>query len=131
MASSRPTQLPPTRWNERQLDSDRMVAIDTFRKERLEEPTEEFSERFARARSVMEDLLETTVDLTRIDDDQALAILTKAPSRDAFRYLAGPPISLDDLKTLVDTNSIAPKTLKENPALVQRIVSTVFDGLDR
>jgi hypothetical protein len=68
-------QLPPTHWAESELDADRLRAIEAFRKERLEEPTEEFSERFAAAQAVMEDLLESTVDLTAVSD-QALLILS-------------------------------------------------------
>lgn len=130
MVGRRGQLLPPTDWTPKQLDDDRLLAIDTFRRERLEEPTEEFSERFEEAQGVMEDLLEITLDLTHVQDN-ALSILTKPKLRDAFRYVAGPPISIDDLKTLVDTNSIAKKTLDQNPALVQRMVETVFAGLDR
>lgn len=130
MVGRRPGQVPPTRWSEDQLDADRMLAIETFRRVRLEEPTEEFSERFAKAQAVMEDLLEETLDLTAVYE-RALSILSKPASRDALRYIAGPPISLDDLKTLVDTNSVAPQTLRGDPDLVRRIVAIIFEGLDR
>ncbi len=130
MVGGRHGQVPRTQWNSQQLDADRMLAIEMFRKERLEEPTEEFSERFAQAQAVMEDLLEATVDLTDVSP-HALSILTGRASHDAFRYIAGPPISIDDLKTLVDTNSISRKTLVGNPGLLQRLIETVFAGLDR
>jgi len=50
---------------------------------------------------------------------------------EGFRYLAGPPISLDDLKTLVDTESLAPAYLEQHPHLVERLVQTIRAGLDR
>jgi len=64
-------------------------------------------------------------------EDQALDVLTDPVLLDAFRYLAGPPISLDDLKILVDTNSLTTRTLQANPELVQRLVQTIRAGLDR
>ncbi|MDQ3692198.1 MAG: XamI family restriction endonuclease [Chloroflexota bacterium] len=123
-------QVDPIRWSAQQLDADRRLGIEAFRKERLDEPTEEFSARFAEAQRVMGGLLAMTLDLTDVQTN-ALAMLTRPTWRDAFRYLAGPPISIDDLKTIVDTNSVSPRTLKENPRLVQRIIETVFAGLDR
>jgi type II secretory pathway pseudopilin PulG len=50
---------------------------------------------------------------------------------DAFRYLAGPPISIDDLKTLAETNSLAPARLTRDPELVARLIQTIRIGLDR
>jgi hypothetical protein len=50
---------------------------------------------------------------------------------EGLRYLAGPPISLDDLKTLVDTSSLAPAYLNQHPEVVDRLVQTIKAGLDR
>lgn len=47
----------------------------------------------------------------------------------AFRYMAGPPISDDDLKVLADT-SLAPSKLAEDPARAERILDTVRRALD-
>ncbi len=75
-------------------------------------------------------MIESTVDLSRLED-QALAILTDPAKLEGFRYLAGPPVSEDDLKTLADASSIAPQVLRSNPELVARIVATIRDGIDR
>lgn len=122
--------LSPTRWTPEQLDADRLVAIATFRRERLEEPVENYGEAFDAVQRAIEDLLESTVDLTEIDE-HALEILGDKAATVAFRYLAGPPISEDDLKTLVDTNSLAPTTLRNDPQLVERLLETVLSVLDR
>lgn len=122
--------ISPTRWTSEELDTDRLVAIAMFRRERLEEPVENYGEAFDAARGAIEDLLESTVDLTLIDE-HAVDILGDRASKGAFRYLAGPPISEDDLKTLVDTNSLASGTLRRDPELVTRLVETVLSVLDR
>jgi hypothetical protein len=63
--------------------------------------------------------------------EQALTILSDQSSQLAFRYLAGPPVSEDDFKTLVDTNSLARTTLQRDPELVQRLITTILSVLDR
>lgn len=42
-----------------------------------------------------------------------------------------PPISSDDLKTVLDTRSLAPKTLRNNPIAAGEIVQVIRDALDR
>ena len=64
-------------------------------------------------------LLETTSDLATLEE-QALKLLTVPDLAEAFRYLAAPPISIDDLKVLADTRSLAPSVLAANPAFVRR-----------
>jgi hypothetical protein len=106
-----------------------MQSIQGFRDERLLEPAEDYGDIFDSVRGWFENLIETTVDLTQLQE-QALPVLTDPNLLTAFRYLAGPPISTDDLKTLVDTDSLAPSRLKADPALVSRVVETVILGLD-
>lgn len=130
MAARRRVPVPPIRWTSEQLHADRMTAIDTFRRQRIEEPIETYGELFDEERAVMEDLLESTVDLSRLSE-QALVLLSDPDSRDAVRYLAGPPISQDDLMTLVDSDSLSPTRLRNDPELVRRIAEIVRDTLDR
>jgi hypothetical protein len=117
-------------WTEEELETDLRTAMDRFRRARLEEPLEEYLNHFEDAQDTVDELIETTVDLTALEE-QALLILSDPKLLDGFRYLAGPPISKDDLKTLVDTNSLSPKTLQNNPDLVERLVATIREGLDR
>lgn len=131
MRSARRDQLvPPPVWTDDQLEADLRRAAEQFRSHRMEEPLEEYLEHFEKAQEVLEDLIESTVDFSLLGD-QALAILTDPRLLDGFRYLAAPPISIDDLKTLADTNSLAEKTLRRDPGLVQRLVATVQAGMDR
>lgn len=129
-ASRRRMPVSPRRWTTEQLQEDRLTAIAAFRRQRLEEPVETYGELFDEERAVMEDLLESTVDLSQLSE-QAAELLSNRDMQDAFRYLAGPPISADDLMTLVDTDSLAPSRLRGDPELVLRISSIVRDALDR
>ena len=95
----------------------------------MQEPLEEYLEQFDKIQLIMEDLLEETVDLSVLEDN-ALEILTDPIKLDSFRYLAGPPISMDDLKTLADA-SLSPKQLREDPELVRRLIQIIRDVMDR
>jgi hypothetical protein len=48
---------------------------------------------------------------------------------DAFRYLAGPPISVDDLRVLAGA-SLAPARLANDPDAARRILNTIRQRLD-
>lgn len=122
--------LRPRRWTSDELVADLKKSADEFRRERLEEPLEEYSETFEQARDAIEEFLEETIDLSLLDTS-ASSILTDPSKLKSFRYLAGPPISYDDLKTLADTTSLSPAILRKDPDLVNRLVQTIRSGLDR
>ncbi len=128
--SRRRSYLPRQEWSGVQLELDRQEAAELFRRERLEESVEDYGDAFDEVQGAVEDLLESTVDLAQFED-RALDLLTTPALQEAFRYLAAPPISLDDLKTLVNRTSIAPTTLKKDPRLVTEIVSVIRSVLDR
>ena len=123
------TSVPPPRWTAEQLEVSRLASITLFREERMEEPLEQYLQAFDHYRGAVEDLLEATVDLTAINTP-ALDVLTDPNLLEALRYLAGPPISEDDLKTLAEA-SLAPSRLRSDPAMAGRVLETVLIGLDR
>ena len=125
-----PRLLPPPRWSAEQLEVDRQRSIKNFRKQRLQEPLEAYLEAFDERFAVFSDLIERSVDLTQLSD-HAINILTDPDAFEALRYLAGPPISLDDLKVVADVPSLSAKKLEADPALAQRLINTVLMGLDR
>jgi hypothetical protein len=120
----------PPRWSDEQLTEGLNKAKTLFRKERLEEPVEAYTEAFETYQGSVEDLLESSVDLTRLEEN-ALELLSEPMSLLAFRYLAGPPISTDDLKTLADDAFLSRTQLKKNPGMVARVLQVVRDGLDK
>ena len=93
-------------------------------------PLEDYLEAFDEYQGHFEVVLETTVDLTELDTT-ALDVLGDPRLLEAFRYLAGPPISEDDLKVLADARSLTRRTLERTPELVQRLIGVVRQVLDR
>ncbi len=122
--------LVPPKWTPDELNADRLAAEENFRVERMQEPLEEYLNNFETAQAVLENLIETTVDLEQLDE-HAVALFSNLKMLDGMRYLTGPPISLDDLKTVVETRSLTPKTLRDNPELVYRLLQVFRAGLDR
>lgn len=121
--------IPPPSWTPEELQRDLESATEFFRKARLEEPLEAYLEAFDEYLGVVENLLETTVDLAQMDGN-ALEILCDRNLLQAFRYLPGPPISEDDLKT-VSQAALTPKRLRHEPEMVERIVDVIRTQLDR
>lgn len=121
--------IAPPRWTEEELNSQRVRSQEIFRQERVQEPLEDYLEAFDQYQGVVEDLLETTIDLTTLDDS-AVQVLTEPALLEAFRYLAGPPISQDDLKVLSEA-VLTPGRLRSNPDMVKRVIDVVRAGLDR
>lgn len=122
--------IDPPIWNDDHLEADRLSAIYAFSKERLEEPLEDYLESFDVYQGYVEEVLETTIDLSDLDHT-GLDILSDPRLLEAFRYLAGPPISEDDLKVLADARSLTKKNLETEPELVQRLIDIVRQVLDR
>jgi XamI restriction endonuclease len=121
--------VSPPRWTSEELEVSRLASITKFREERMGEDVEQYLEAFDDYRGAVEDLLETTVDLTALEST-AFDVLTDPNLLLALRYVAGPPVSEDDLKTLAEA-SLTPARLRSDPAMVQRVIETVLIGLDR
>lgn len=122
--------IDPPIWSQEQLEADRLKSSAAFSKERLEEPLEDYLEAFDEYQGSIEEILEATVDLSDLEAS-ALDVLGDAHLLEAFRYLAAPPISQDDLKVLADARSLSKGTLQKSPELVQRLITVVRQVLDR
>lgn len=120
---------PPV-WSREQLETDRLKAIAIFRNERMEEPLEDYLEAFDKYQGYIEELLQTTVDLSQLESN-ALDVLTDPHLLEAFRYIAAPPISSDDLKVLAEAPSLARGRLRSTPEHVRRLIDVVRLVLDR
>jgi hypothetical protein len=122
--------IDPPIWTNDQLEADRLKASAAFSKERLEEPLEDYLEAFDEYQGYVEEVLETTVDLSNLETS-ALEVLGDQHLLEAFRYLAAPPISEDDLKVLADARSLTKGAFQRSPELVQRLITVVRQVLDR
>lgn len=121
--------IKPPIWTDAELDQSRRAAIEVFRKLRMEEPLEEYLEAFDGYQGVVEELLESTVDLKQLDT-QLIEVVTNEELMRALRYLPGPPISEDDLKTLADA-VLTPSRLRADPNMAKSIAEVILNGLDR
>ena len=120
---------PPV-WSVEQLDVDRKKAEDHFRQVRHREPLEIYLNYFDEYQGIVEEVLKQTVDLTRLRSE-APDLLTDKRKQEVFRYLSGPPVSLDDLKILVEARSLTANQFQNDPQLVDRIVNFMQDWHDR
>lgn len=120
--------LPP-QWTADQLAAELDKAIELFRKERLEEDVTEYGSYFDQFQGHMETLIEQTVDLSQLEA-KANDILTDADGLKSARYLAGPPISEDDLEVIAQA-ALSPARLRNDPKMVERVIQVILAGLDR
>jgi hypothetical protein len=127
------TAVSPPYWEPEDFRRDLEEAVRLFRKDRLTEPADKYREQFEMSAGQVRDLLNRTGNLTSAlssEPDVASGLLADPALRAALRYLAGPPISEDDLKTLADTPSLAPSRLSEDDAAVKRIMDVIAASLD-
>jgi hypothetical protein len=124
------TVATPPRWTDEQFEADRQQAITAFRARRMQEPLGQYLAYFATARDAVSALLESTGDLAALPD-MASEVLSDADLLRVIRYLPGPPISEDDLKTLAVDASLAPSLIRADQAMARRVIEVVFLGLDQ
>lgn len=126
----RAAPLPPRTWTTEELDEQRRVAIANFREDRMKEPLAAYLAVFGDFQAALTRLLDQTDDLTQLEA-RALSVLQEPELLEVVRYLAAPPISMDDLRILVGGQALSRTALAQNRQLVADIVATVMTGLDR
>ena len=67
----------------------------------------------------------------QVSDETIIDILSRPHLLDAFRYVAGPPLSKDDLLTIAGAKSLSRKALKKDPQLAREVYSIVMSAIDR
>lgn len=122
--------IQPPRWTDEQLAADSQASIRLFIEARSSESVDGYSSIFEDKLGVVEELFEHTKDLELLNE-QAVEVLSKPSFLEAVRYLAGPPISSDDLKVVANVGSLSAKRIKRDPEIAKTLVETVFLGLDR
>lgn len=120
--------VDPPRWSEEVLGRERLKAIEIFREERLTEPLERYLEAFDDYAASVDRLMRESGNLRSLHY-VAQEVLTDADLLEAVRYLAGPPVSADDLMELAETQ-LTTSRLRDDEAAAQRVIETVLDMLD-
>jgi len=122
--------VPAPRWTTEQLTADAAEARAIFRKERLDEPLAKWEEAFDRYRNSFTRLFNEYGGTNPAGITAAqLATIFKDELGDELRYLAGPPISADDLRVLAET-TLAPGVLARDADAGKRVIDTILQALD-
>lgn len=123
-------QQPPV-WTEADLRAAATEARAIFRTERLDEPLETWKRTFDQYHEQFIRLFNEygIAHPGSLTEAQVAAIFRERLS-DALRYLAGPPISEDDLGVLAEADSLAPSRLEADHAAAGRILTTIVQALD-
>lgn len=123
------TSTPP-RWTAAELSEDAAISAAQFRSERLA-ITDSWEAHYKQARSKFELLFTKLNDLNpHAITDANLAETYRSGLGEALRYLAGPPISDDDLQVIADVDSIAPGVLIRNPVALRKVFEVIERVID-
>lgn len=122
--------IAPPVWSREQLDDASARAREHFRQGRHTEPLDVYLDLFDEYRGIVEEVLEQTVDLTRLRD-AIPDLLDDRRKQEVLRYLSGPPVSLDDLKVLAPLESVAAKRIASDPDARDRLLGFLRDWHDR
>lgn len=121
----------PPIWTAAELASDAERAKAAFRARRLREPLELYSQFFKLFAPAVASMIDRLPSLTssRPGAEAVAKIIADDEQRTAFRYLAAPPVSEDDLKTLAET-SLSATALRSDEEQARRVLETVLQVID-
>lgn len=122
--------IQPPKWARAVLEEESRRAIKLFRDERLLEPLEKWKKAVDQSHALFTQLFRVygLHDPSKLTPDQ-VAELFGTGLGDALRYMAGPPISKDDLKVLAES-TLAPARIKKKPEQAARIVEIISKAVD-
>lgn len=122
----------PRKWTPADVAADTALAIAAFRKERLDEPSDLYSSFFDAFAPIFHALIDAlpAIQAEPFDPTKIAALAAaKGTGLEAFRYLAAPPLSEDDLKTLAEAK-LSAKALNTDADAARRVRDTVLHVLD-
>jgi XamI restriction endonuclease len=120
----------PPRWTTDELAEDAAISAAQFRAERLA-VTGSWETHYKQARKKFELLFKKLSDLNPgAITDESLAEAYGLGLGEALRYLAGPPISDDDLQVIADVDSIAPGILKKDTEALRKVFGVIERVID-
>lgn len=135
--SVRQTLLLPTVWTEKQIQDDAKISRSGFISRREAEfvgPAAPYTVEFGKAQAASKHVISLLPKiLSRPVDKKMLAGLVRAKKKGYFtalRYLSGPPISEDDLETLMDA-TINGDSVSKNQAIADSYSAMIEKTLDQ
>jgi hypothetical protein len=120
----------PPEWTYAELDAEAKQANSNFRVERLREPLENWKVTFDAYHKKFEKLLDVygVMDPSKLSPENLVEIL-KDGLGEVLRYIAGPPISEDDLAVLSDAK-LSPSRLAASPQAARRVIDIIVNTVD-
>jgi len=120
----------PAQWTTDELAEDAATSASLFRAERLS-VSDSWETHYKQARGKFELLFKKLSNLNPSSiTDNKLAEAYGLGLGEALRYLAGPPISDDDLQVIADVDSIAPGVLKKDPEALRKVFQVIERVID-
>lgn len=124
------TKLPQPRTSD-ELAHDAAISASAFRSERLGN-SDAWATQYKAAREKFESLFEKLGDFSaRTITDKQIANVQASKLGETLRYLAGPPISDDDLKVIANVETLAPGILRKRPEELRRVYEVVERLIDQ
>lgn len=120
----------PPKWTTEEFEDAAETSAGNFRDERLS-VTDEWTAHYKESKAKFEALFSTIADVTPdAITDESLAKVYTENMGEAMRYLAGPPVSDDDLKVIADVSSLAPSVLGSNSADLRKVFGVIQKVID-
>jgi XamI restriction endonuclease len=120
----------PVRWTHEELAADAERSAALFRQQRLAVTTT-WTTHYQQAADKFERLLAQLQPATpALLSEQAIANVFHDGLGEALRYLAGPPISDDDLQVIAQVDSLSPGKLSSDSEALVRIRDVILQVLD-
>jgi hypothetical protein len=120
----------PRLWTAQELSADVKQAAASFRAERLT-ATDAWETHYAAAKAKFTALFDALENLTAPGlTNERLAQVYRDGLGEALRYLAGPPVSDDDLEVLADVGSIAPTILSRDTEALRKVFEVIHHFID-
>lgn len=122
-------QPTPKIWSDDELAEHAQVALETFVDRRLSEPTDRYVQHLRERRGAIMRLVRllSPIDPARPDIEVVRRILLDADLFNALRYVAGPPISADDLGVIVTRSPkrISKTAIKKDDSLANDVLGLI------
>ena len=120
----------PPLWTTEEFQDAAETSAGNFRDERLS-VTDEWTTHYKESKDKFEALFSTIADVTPAAiTDQSLAKVYTENMGEAMRYLAGPPVSDDDLKVIADVSSLTPSILSSNTSDLKKVFNIILKVID-
>jgi hypothetical protein len=126
--------VTPRLWSAHELSLEAQRSLEDFRRRRLAEPTLRYAQLLRQEKTAVRRLIRVLTPVNPDNPDPAAlaAIIDNPDLFDALRYVAGPPVSTDDLGVLVtaSTTRLTKGRLRKDPDLAHQTLSLICQLTD-